>query len=89
MAGGLDSLTFEEKQTLLRLVVERIVVEGGKVRVEAIIPVDDESAKVPALRPPSRHSRIDGNLHLRPPTCIGQGRIVMPGSIGIAQAPRV
>jgi site-specific DNA recombinase len=63
VAGGLGNLAFEEKQALLRLVVERIAVEGGKVRVEAIIPVDDESAKVPALRPPSRHSGIESNLH--------------------------
>ena len=55
VSQGLESLTFEEKQSLLRLVVERIVVEEGKVRVEAIIPLDDGSGDLVGLRPPGLH----------------------------------
>jgi hypothetical protein len=38
VAQGLDNLTFEEKQQLLRLVVERITVDDGKVTIETVIP---------------------------------------------------
>ena len=38
VARGLDNLTFEERQHLLQLLVERITVEDGRVRVEAAIP---------------------------------------------------
>ena len=38
MAQGRDAMTFEERQQLLRLVVEGITVENGLVRVETIIP---------------------------------------------------
>ena len=41
MSDALDRLTFEERQQLLRLVVERVVVDSGVVRVETIIPTDD------------------------------------------------
>lgn len=51
---GLDSLTFEGKQSLLRFLVERIVVEEGKVRVEAVIPLDGETVDSVGLRPQSR-----------------------------------
>ena len=41
---GLEAMTFEERQQLLRLVVERIIVEDHKVRIETVIPTgnDDE-----------------------------------------------
>ena len=62
MARGLGDLTFEEKQALLALVVERIVVEAEKVRVEAIIPVDNEPANMPALRPQCEHAGPTGAI---------------------------
>ena len=40
VADGLEALTFEERQQLLRLVVERVNVEDGVVHIETIIPVD-------------------------------------------------
>ena len=58
VSQGLESLTFEEKQSLLRLVVEKIVVEEGKVRVEAIIPLDDTSRDLVGLRPPGADPAI-------------------------------
>jgi len=39
VSQGLDSVTFEEKQMLLRLVVDRIVVDGQNVRIEGVIPL--------------------------------------------------
>ena len=38
ISGGLDAMTFEERQQLLRLVVERITIEDGKIRIGAVIP---------------------------------------------------
>ena len=38
VAQGLEALTFEERQQLLRLVVERITVDNGSVRIETVIP---------------------------------------------------
>ena len=39
---GLDALTFEERERPLRLVVERITVDNGTVRIETVIPSDDK-----------------------------------------------
>jgi len=52
VSQGLENLTFEERQSLLRLLVEKIVVDEGKVRVEAIIPLDEASGDLVRLRPP-------------------------------------
>ena len=41
---GLDNLTFEDKQKLLRLVVERVTLEGEKVCIHAVVPVDSPSS---------------------------------------------
>jgi hypothetical protein len=38
VAQGLESLTFEERQQLLRLVVELVTVENGTAKIETIIP---------------------------------------------------
>ena len=35
---GLDAMTFEERQTLLQLLVERVTVEDGRVAIETVIP---------------------------------------------------
>ena len=39
VSQGLRLLTFEEKQRLLRLLVDRIVVDGERMRIEGIIPL--------------------------------------------------
>ena len=38
MAQGLEAMTFEERQRLLRMVVERITMEGGRVQIATVIP---------------------------------------------------
>ena len=43
VAQGLDALTFEERQQLLRLVVESITVGNGRVRVETVIPTRQDN----------------------------------------------
>ena len=42
---GLENLTFEERQQLLRLVVERVVVENGVVRIETVIPIASDKLR--------------------------------------------
>ena len=60
VAVGVDSLTFGERQELLRLVVERILLEGDRGRVEAVIPLDEELGVTRAgLRPPRGYAVID------------------------------
>ena len=39
VSEGLESINFEDRQKLLRLVVERITVEDNMVRIETIIPL--------------------------------------------------
>lgn len=47
VAEGLEHLTPEEWQKLLRLVVDRIIVDGESIRIEGIIPISDDGV----LRP--------------------------------------
>ena len=44
IARGLEAMTFDERQHLLRLTIEGITVENGSVRIETVIPMgqDDE-----------------------------------------------
>ncbi len=51
VSEGLDALTFEECQELLRLVVERITVDNCRVRIETIIPTGGEDEQLRTLRP--------------------------------------
>jgi hypothetical protein len=37
---GLENMTFEERQQFLRLVVEAITVDQGRIKVEALIPTE-------------------------------------------------
>jgi len=38
-------MTFEERQQLLRLVVERVTVEYGVARVETVIPLEKDNLR--------------------------------------------
>jgi hypothetical protein len=42
MKVGLENLTFEERQQFRRLVVEGITVADGRVKVETVIPTDQD-----------------------------------------------
>ena len=42
VSEGLEILSFEDRQKLLRLVVERITVEDNRVRIETIIPPEQD-----------------------------------------------
>ena len=44
IARGLEVMTFEERQQLLRLVIEQVIVDNERVRIETVIPTgkDDE-----------------------------------------------
>ena len=45
ISEGLSALTFDERQQLLRLVVEGITVDNGRVRVDTIIPTGDSNLR--------------------------------------------
>ena len=51
VAKGLGSLTFGEKQKLLRLVVERITITDGKVKIETIIPTGEDPVQLRTRHP--------------------------------------
>jgi hypothetical protein len=40
VGAGLESLDFEGRQKVLRLVLDQVVVEGNTLRIEAVIPTD-------------------------------------------------
>ena len=42
---GLTSLTFDERQPLLRLVTERIAVENGVARIDTVIPPGQDNLR--------------------------------------------
>ena len=65
VAQGLDALTFEERQHLLRLVVERIVVEDGRVRIETVIPTGDDDVQLRTRHPELVEEWVGGALMLR------------------------
>ena len=56
---GLDSLAFEERQQLLRLVVERAIVKDNSVRVETIIQSDKQNSGLLGTRHPEHMYTID------------------------------
>jgi site-specific DNA recombinase len=45
VSKGLTSLTFDERQQLLRLVIERITVENGVARIDTLIPPDQDNLR--------------------------------------------
>ncbi len=63
---GLDNLTFEEKQQLLRLVVERVTVDTGKVTIETVIPTGRDDVKLRNARPELDEGKGDRGPVLSP-----------------------
>ena len=45
VSEGLTSLIFDERQQLLRLVIERITVENGVARIDTVIPPDQDNLR--------------------------------------------
>ena len=50
VAEGLDALDFEERQQLLRLLVERVTLMPGRVRIETVIPLGPRPHKLRTRR---------------------------------------
>ncbi len=50
ISTGLDNLAFEEKQRLLRLVVENIAVDNGVARIDTVIPVSPQLGELRYVR---------------------------------------
>ncbi|MFW6195385.1 MAG: recombinase family protein [Chloroflexota bacterium] len=51
VSQGLDAMTFEERQQLLRLVVERVMVEDRRVTIETVIPTGSDDVKLRSAHP--------------------------------------
>jgi site-specific DNA recombinase len=51
VAKGLACFTFEDKQKLLRLVIERITITDGKVKIETIIPTGEDPVQLRTRHP--------------------------------------
>ena len=66
VSQGLDVLTFEERQQLLRLVVESVTVENGRVRVETVIPTRGDNLRNPLMGSLSNHTE---SANFRGPWC--------------------
>ena len=67
VARGLENLTFEERQALLRLLVERAtILENKLIRIELAIPLDGPNLSV-GLRPQGGDAAVYGGS-------IGHGR---------------
>ena len=63
VSKGLEAMTFEECQHLLRLLVERITVEDGHVRIETAIPTTgEESVQLRARHQGERTKAAHGEL---------------------------
>jgi hypothetical protein len=45
VSKGLTSLTFDERQQLLRLVIKQITVENGVARIDTVIPPDQDNLR--------------------------------------------
>ena len=58
VSQGLENLSFQERQKLLRLVVDRIVLDEQRVRIEAAIPLGSPG-DFANLRPRSLNRRTD------------------------------
>lgn|GEM_PF-1616374 len=56
VANGLDALTFEEQQNLLRLVVKRTFVKDHRVRIETVIPTNKQHVGLLNTRHPELDS---------------------------------
>jgi site-specific DNA recombinase len=62
---GLDELTFQQRQRLLRLVVEQVRVQGWQVEIRLRIPLDDPSDGDPVPRPKRPRPRPSTDMRLR------------------------
>ena len=62
---GFDELTFQQRQRLLRLVVEQVRVEGWQVEIRLRIPLDDPSDGDTVPRPKRPKSRTSTDMRLR------------------------
>ena len=50
VADRLDNMSFEERQEILRLVVDRFTVENGTARIDTVIPGPKDEGQLRARR---------------------------------------
>ena len=66
IAQGIDSLTFEGRQKLLQLVVERVKVENEVVTIETVIPGFPNDRQLRARRPELVEGHEQGRVEPSP-----------------------
>ena len=69
---GLDALTFEEREQLLKLLVEKVTVEDGRARIETVIPTGPENLRNPRgelVEPPALDNRLISSQSPRISAC--------------------
>jgi len=74
LRDGLDSLTFAQRQQLVRLLAERVVVTGDDVAIEHAIPLSgrfgglrlDHRRAIPGHEGPALRNGVVGNIDQRP-----------------------
>ena len=64
VAAALDDLNFDQRQSLLRLVVEDVQVSGWNIQIRLRIPLDDDP-DAPSTRQKSSHPRVSSEDRLR------------------------
>jgi site-specific DNA recombinase len=67
-AAALDGLDFEQRQKLLRLVIDEVRVTGWNVEIRLRIPLDDQASQPTAATPPTRPNRRTGQRSSRRPS---------------------
>ena len=55
----LDALTFEERENLLKLLVEKVTVEDGRARIETVIPTGPDKLRNPHGEPVEPPFEVD------------------------------
>ncbi len=87
VAEGLEQLSFDERQELLRLVVGRVTVEDETVRIETVIPNPTEGGQLRTRRgEPFGGLRTGLSNHERAGTPANSGASTIPPSAGLSSA---
>ena len=60
LAQGLEAMTFEERQQLLCLVVDRITVESRRIQMETVIPTGEDAVQLHTRHPELVERRAAG-----------------------------
>jgi len=60
MADGLEHASFEQRRTLVELLIDRVVVDGSDVEIRYVIPLSGAARRKGVLRPRYRATQQGG-----------------------------